>query len=676
MSIPGIIQRDSYLSPFRNQIEARMESINRKISKITSPGETLSAFANGHHYFGLHRTDSGWILHEWAPNATSIFLAGSFNGWKIDQKYKFTEKQAGQWELILENDDLHHLDEYKLWISWPGGADFRIPLYAIRVVQDEKTKLFNAQVWSPPEPKIISQPIIMPKASKAELSAALIYEAHTGMSSEEEKVSSFDEFRKTILPRIISLGYNTLQLMAIQEHPYYGSFGYHVSNFFAVSSRFGTPDDLRLLIADAHKSGIKVIMDIVHSHAVKNILEGPGLFDGTPGMLFHTDQRREHPAWDSLCFDYGKNETIHFLLSNCKYWIEEYGFDGFRFDGVTSMLYYDHGLGRDFTSYDAYFNNGVDEDALVYIALANKLIHELNPAALTIAEDMSGLPGIASPIADGGLGFDYRLSMGVPDFWIRTLKEKADEQWNVSELFYELTNRRHDEKTISYSESHDQALVGDKTIIFRLADKEMYSHMSKSTPSLIIDRALSLHKIIRFLTLATHGGGYLNFMGNEFGHPEWIDFPREGNNWTYKHARRQWHLAEDPSLRYAGLEHFDQAMIKLLNKEEISVMEKPRLVLSNDTDQVLAFIREPFLFVFNLNPERSFTNYGIAADPSEYRIVLNSDSRDFEGFGRIDENIDYSAEPLGKIGSGFQIRLYLPSRVGLALRKIPTPRAR
>jgi 1,4-alpha-glucan branching enzyme len=555
---------------------------------------------------------------------------------------------------------------------WPGGADYRIPLYSKRVVQDETTKVFNAQVWNPVEKTKVSKPIIPAFKTSAETGAVLIYEAHIGMSSQEGKVSTFNEFRTNILPRISSLGYNTVQLMAIQEHPYYGSFGYHVSNFFAVSSRFGTPDDLRALITAAHKCGIQVIMDIVHSHAVKNILEGPGLYDGIPGMLFHTDHRREHPAWDSLCFDYGKNETIHFLLSNCKYWIDEYGFDGFRFDGVTSMLYFDHGLGRDFTSYDAYFNSGVDEDALVYIAFANQLIHEINPAAISIAEDMSGLPGIAAPLEDGGLGFDFRLSMGIPDFWIKTLKEKADEDWKMSQLFYELTNRRNDEKTISYSESHDQALVGDKTIMFRLADKEMYTNMSKDTPSLIIDRAIALNKLIRFLTIATHGGGYLNFMGNEFGHPEWIDFPREGNGWSYTYARRQWHLADDPLLRYAGILKFDQAMIHLFGREDIRVSEKPRLLLANDSDQVLAFLREPYLFVFNLNPATSFTSYGIPADPAEYRIELNSDSLGFEGFGRIDERMDYPAEPLGKLGSGFQILLYLPSRVGLALKKIPT----
>lgn len=675
METPGLIKNDPYLQPYASKIAERQDRIDLKISELSPDNGLLSNFANGHHYFGLHRTDQGWILREWAPHATGIWLTGTCNNWEIVEEYRFRSTEAGQWVLQLKPDQIMHLDEYKLWVTWEGGSDHRIPLYAGRVVQNELTKVFNAQVWDPPGGR---QPVIPLKAkpSAGELPGPLlVYEAHVGMSSEEGKVNSYHSFRTDILPRIKRLGYNTLQLMAIQEHPYYGSFGYHVSSFFAPSSRFGTPDELRELISEAHLSGIRVIMDIVHSHAVKNVLEGPGLYDGSPGMLFHTDHRREHPAWDSLCFDYGKNETLHFLLSNCKFWLEEYGFDGYRFDGVTSMLYYDHGLGRSFNSYDAYFDAGVDEDALVFLTMANQVVHEFRPDAVTIAEDMSGLPGLAASRADGGLGFDYRLAMGIPDFWIRTLKEKTDEQWNVSEIFWELTNRRKDEKTVSYVESHDQALVGDKTILFRLADSEMYTHMSVNTPSLIIDRAIALHKLIRLVTFTSHGGGYLTFMGNEFGHPEWIDFPREGNNWSYHYARRQWSLADNPNLRYGELDRFEQAMIALFPDQQGSTGAiKP--ILKMESDHVLAFERDNHLFVFNFHPVNSYTGYGIAADPAEYRILLDTDSRDFGGFGRIDHRMTYDAVPLGKLGSGYQVILYLPSRVGLVLQKIPPRRVR
>ena len=310
-------------------------------------------------------------------------------------------------------------------------------------------------------------------------------------------------------------------------------------------------------------------MDLVHSHSVRNVNEGLGLFDGSPGQYFHTGDRRIHRAWDSLCFDYGKDSVIHFLLSNCSYWLEEYKFDGFRFDGITSMIYYDHGLEKNFTSYNDYFDGNQDEDALIYLYLANKLIQQIRPGALTIAEEMSGMPGIAAPTERNGYGFSYRLSMGVPDFWIKLVKETMDENWDMGKLMYELTQHRPEEKIISYCESHDQALVGDKTLIFRMIDAEMYNGMSKSYHSLTIDRGIALHKMIRLITFATSGGGYLNFMGNEFGHPEWIDFPREGNNWSFKYARRQWHLADNKDLKYFDLANFDRKMVKLHNDFKI-----------------------------------------------------------------------------------------------------------
>ena len=491
------------------------------------------------------------------------------------------------------------------------------------------------------------------------------------MASEEERIGTYDEFRRNVLPRVIKANYNTIQLMAIQEHPYYGSFGYHVANFFAASSRFGSPEDLKRLIDEAHGNGIGVIMDLVHSHSVKNEIEGLGNFDGNQSEYFHDGPRREHIAWDSLCFDYGKDKVIHFLLSNCKYWLEEYKLDGFRFDGVTSMLYYDHGLSRNFNHYDMYFDGGQDEDAITYLCLANRVIHQVNPEAITIAEEMSGMPGLAEPIEDGGIGFDYRLAMGIPDFWIKIIKEVADESWNVSTLFHELTSKRKEEKTISYTESHDQALVGDKTIIFRLADKEMYWFMNKESQSLIIDRGIALHKMIRLITLATSGGGYLNFMGNEFGHPEWIDFPREGNNWSYKYAKRQWKLADDEKLRYHFLADFDRDMIKLFLDKNILDNSYCNLYLENRGDQVLAFERKGYLFVFNFNPVKSFTGYGINISPGKFEIVLNTDSLKYGGFGLIDESMVYFAEKSNKLSSPDYLRLYLPSRTGIVLRKIP-----
>jgi len=672
MKIP-LIDNDPYLEAYRGIIQNRISDIRNKKQDLIQDHVSLSDFANGHHYFGLHKTKQGWICREWAPNATAIIFISESTGW-IDSgsEFHFTNIGKGIWELYLNSNFLKHQDKYKLLVRWNGGEAHRLPIWINRVVQDEHSKTFNAQVWSPANPFIWQHP----SPTKLPDETILIYEAHVGMSSEEGKVNNFRNFADSLIPKIASLGYNVIQLMAIQEHPYYGSFGYHVSNFFAMSSRFGTPEDLKYLIDSAHGEGISVIMDIVHSHAVKNTLEGPGLFDGQPGMYFHTDERRDHPAWDSLCFDYSRNETLHFLLSNCKYWLEEYHFDGFRFDGITSMLFYDHGLGKSFSSYDQYFDSGVDTDAVIYLGLANELIREVNPNAITIAEDMSGMPGLSVKINEGGIGFSHRLAMGIPDFWIKYIKEKSDESWNINEIFHELTNRRQDEKTISYTESHDQALVGDKTIIFRLADNEMYTSMAVNSNSLIIDRAIALHKLIRLITLTSSGGGYLNFMGNEFGHPEWIDFPREGNAWSYQYARRQWSLAESRDLKYLSLNKFDSAMIHFWRQNPHLATLAPRIIHGNESDQVLAFERGEYLFIFNFNPGNSFSDYGIPCEGADYEFILNTDRKEFSGHERINESIVLESFPLKQSDHEYQLMIYLPNRTAFVLKKMQTPSIR
>lgn len=662
--LPNLVLNDSYLESYSGIISDRMIVANKKEQELTN-GKSLADFASGYLYFGLHRTNEGWVIREWAPNATHIYLVGTFNEWKEEGRYSFSHIGNGIWELILEEDSVKHGDLYALNMHWAISNGRRIPAWATRVVQDKETNIFNAQVWMPEKEFEWDNPDFVRKEEPP-----LIYEGHIGMAGEEACVHTYNEFREKMLPRIKANGYNTIQLMAIPEHPYYGSFGYHISSFFAASSRFGTPDELKQLIDEAHGMGISVIMDLVHSHAVKNEVEGLGNYDGTQFQFFHAGAKGEHPAWDSYCFNYGKNEVLHFLLSNIKYWLEEYKFDGYRFDGVTSMLYFNHGLEIAFTSYDDYFNSNVDHEATTYFKLANKLIKEVKPTALSVAEDMSGMPGLAAKIEDGGLGFDYRMAMGMPDFWIKTIKEKMDDEWDVGDIFYQLTSKRLDEKVVSYAESHDQALVGDKTIIFRLIDKEMYFSMRKDQPNLIVDRGIALHKMIRLATASAAGGAYLNFMGNEFGHPEWIDFPREGNNWSYDHARRIWSIAEDAELKYHWLYDFDKEMIALINNNKLLTVPSVDLVFENKPDKVLAYHRGLFLFIFNFNPTQSFTDYGIPLGAGKYKVVLNTDSGCFGGNDLVDEEISYYTLPSGGIDSQHYLKMYLPARTALVLKKI------
>jgi len=663
-----LLEKDPWLTPYREALVRRRQIMESTRGRLLAHGDALRAVARDHHFFGLHVEADGWIFREWAPNATAVFLLGTFNDWGEDPDFALQRAGAGDgvWELRLPREKITHEDLFRLRVYWPEGQGDRLPAYAHRVVQDPRTQIFNAQVWCPPQPHRWKH------AAPAAAEPILIYETHVGMAQEKYGVGTYREFADFLIPRIQRSGYNTIQLMAVQEHPYYGSFGYQVSSFFAASSRFGTPEDLKYLVDTAHGAGLRVVMDLVHSHAVSNEVEGLSRFDGTLYQYFHDGARGRHPAWDSRCFDYHKVEVLRFLLSNCRYWLEEYRFDGFRFDGITSMLYHDHGLGKAFTSYDDYFGGNVDEDALAYLTLANALIHSVTPQAVTIAEDISGLPGLALPVDEGGIGFDYRFAMGIADQWIRLTKKVSDEDWHLGGIWHELTNRRPHEKSISYAECHDQALVGDKTLIFRLADAAMYAHMDRNDPDLTIDRAMALHKMIRLITLATAGNGYLTFMGNEFGHPEWVDFPREGNNWSYHFARRQWHLADQPDLKYGLLAAFDQGMMELVNTHGVFKDAWAHLVYEHNDDKVLAFARGGLLFVFGFHPTRSFSDYSFPVSPGNYRLIFDSDEGSFGGHGRLKPDQEHLTLPDGHNPSEprQRLHLYIPNRTAQVLRKV------
>ncbi len=646
------------------------------LGRIEANGGLLGPISLGHEFFGFNRgtfhdTPGVWY-REWAPGALQLRLIGDFNDWNR-WDCPLVPDAFGVHSLFLPDDKfkhrLSHGSKVKVLVVHNSSAvTDRIPAYIRRVVQEPGTSNFTGQVWMPPQPYVWKHPR---PVGVSEREGLRIYEAHVGMAQEEERVGSFVEFTDKVLPRIQRLGYNAIQLMAIQEHPYYGSFGYHVSNFFAVSSRFGTPEDLKRLIDTAHGMGIRVIMDLVHSHSVKNTHEGLNLFDGTEFQYFHAGPRGQHVAWDSMVFDYSKYEVQRFLLSNVRYWLEEFRFDGFRFDGVTSMLYLDHGLGKEFASYDDYFGPNVDRDAVTYLQLANLVAHAIDPQAITIAEDVSGMPGMARAVDEGGIGFDYRLAMGVPDYWIKLIKERPDEGWSMGELFHTLMNRRHQERHVGYAESHDQALVGDKTIAFRLMDKDMYWHMDTAGHNLVVDRGVALHKMIRLITFSLAGEGYLNFMGNEFGHPEWIDFPREGNGYSYHYCRRQWSLADNPLLKYQGLQNFDAAMMRLDKEFHLLPDKFIEQLMVHEDHKLLVYRRGPLVFAFNFHATNSYTDLRIPVpDPKDYRMILNTDAREFAGPGLIMPNTTYPRQDVAWGGRGQSVQAYLPARTAQVLAPV------
>jgi 1,4-alpha-glucan branching enzyme len=667
----GLIDIDPWLEPYANALRHRYRNYQCALRNIESAEGALDNFSQGYKFFGFNRAEvdgtPGVMYREWAPAARMLHLIGDFNDWDR-MSHPMQRDRHGVWSIFLPDDQYRnrfvHASKVKVHVDSAIGPMDRVPAYIRHVEYDPQTNNFTGQYWCPPEPYAWAHATPVLKRSPR------IYEAHVGMATEEESIGAYRQFAEQVLPRIARAGYNVVQLMAIQEHPYYASFGYHVSSFYAASSRFGTPEDLMYLIDTAHGLGLLVLLDVVHSHSVKNVYDGLNLFDGSDHQYFHAGGRGLHPDWDSMLFDYSAWEVKRFLLSNVRFWLEEYRFDGFRFDGVTSMMYRHHG-NKAFSSYDDYLVHDLDEDAIVYLQLANQVAHSVNPRVISIAEDVSGMIGLCRPLADGGLGFDYRLAMSIPDYWIKVLKHSRDEDWHMGELYNVLRNRRYKEKHIAYAESHDQALVGDKTIAFWLMDKEMYWHMDLASRNPVIDRGVALHKMIRLVTFSLGGEGYLNFMGNEFGHPEWIDFPREGNAYSYKYARRQWSLVDHPDLRYKHLAAFDRAMQALDETYNLLADEFMEQLNVVEGQKVLIYHRGPLVFVFNFHPTQSYADYRYGVPQHrDYRMVLNTDDRVFGGFGAVPQEQVYPIQDHIAHGRQQSIQIYLPARSAQVLAPI------
>ncbi|KAL2828567.1 1,4-alpha-glucan-branching enzyme [Aspergillus pseudoustus] len=668
----GIIDLDPWLEPFREAIQRRYRYVESWVKTVDETEGGLDKFSKGYEKYGFNVSSNGDIIYrEWAPNAVEAALVGDFNNWDIKANV-MTKNDFGTWELTLPAKDgvpvIPHESKVKIaMVTRSGELIYRIPAWIKRVVQDlDVSPIYESVFWNPPKEKHYQPQHARPRKPES----LRIYEAHVGISSPDTRVATYKEFTANMLPRIKYLGYNAIQLMAIMEHAYYASFGYQVNNFFAASSRYGNPEDLKELVDTAHSMGLVVLLDVVHSHASKNVDDGLNMFDGSDHLYFHSGPKGRHDLWDSRLFNYGNHEVLRFLLSNLRFWMEEYGFDGFRFDGVTSMLYTHHGIGTGFSGgYHEYFGPAVDDDGVMYLALANEMLHRLYPECITVAEDVSGMPALCLPHSIGGVGFDYRLAMAIPDMYIKLLKEKPDSEWDIGNLAFTLTNRRHGEKTIAYAESHDQALVGDKTLMMWLCDKEMYTHMSVLTEfTPIIERGMALHKMIRLVTHALGGEGYLNFEGNEFGHPEWLDFPRAGNDNSFWYARRQLNLTEDHLLRYKFLNEFDRAMQTTEGKYGWLHAPQAYISLKHEGDKVLVFERAGLLWIFNLHPTNSFTDYRVGVEtPGTYRIVLDTDDKEYGGLGRNLKETRFFTNDMEWNGRKNFLQVYIPTRTALVL---------
>lgn len=663
--------QDAELSPYVDILLRRRDRFTAETARLRAEHGSLRDYADLHLTLGMHKImdENGlpcWRLREWMPAATSLWLTTDRLKFQRWARYAFRRVSAdGLWELVVPAEELPHGAYMELRVlpdaegSPDGRPQRRVPAFARWVEQDaEVLEQWCARVWDPPEPYVFRH-----DDRPRSLEFPRIYEAHVGIAQPylgrtERSVGSYAAFARHILPRIRDGGYTAVQLMAVAEHPLYKSFGYQVSSYFAPSSRFGLPDDFKALVDEAHRLGLAVILDITHSHAAPNTEQGLARYDTGPYLFADKDNQ-----WGTVSFDYGKEMTRRFLLSNCRYWMEEYHVDGFRFDAVGNMIYLDHGFGDDFSHvgrcfYTAAGSNRVDQDGVLYLELANTLVHELRPQSLTIAEEFSGMPGMTSPPSEGGLGFDHRFAMGIPDFWGKFIKEGR----SVGMLWYEMTNRRRYERTISYVACHDQCINGKDAMIWRLIGDEMYTQMSCLRDSWNTSRGLALYKLMRLVTLATAAHGYLSFMGDEFGHPEWID--------GEAYAHRQWHLAERDDLRYADLAAFDRDCLReIVGRHLEQFRTQVRLRHLDEDSRTLAFERDRLLFVFNFHELHSQPALELWVTPGKYVEMLSSDEPRYSGHGNMvlaDPPVEHFSDPHS--GSTEQrIGVYLPPLTALTL---------
>ena len=589
------------------------------------------------------------VIREYAPNAHFVSVIGDFNHWDRGRD-PLKRISNTEWEITLDRARVMPGSRYKLHIAGHNGGRDRIPStcpYARQSSDGDFAAIFEFNVLSPPT-RLQKQPEHLK-----------VYELHIGLAASGPRIGTYLEVAHDVIHRVKYAGYTAVQLMAVHEHPYYGSFGYHVSNPYGICSRFGTRQDFKYLVDNCHEVGLLVIIDLVHAHAVKNLSEGLGEFDGQDGYLFKTGQNALHPAWDSLVYDYENQATVSYLLSNARYWIEEYGIDGFRVDGVTSILYNDHGIGHTGFTDNDYLGSNLNQSGLLYLVLLCKLAHELRPDFILIAEDVSGLPGLARPALLGGVGFDYRLQMGLPDFFESVAKDVMDDGISPSRIWHALVSRRFDERHIGYVESHDQAIVGGQSLIFRLLGPKMYTDMHAETQSHDVHLAVAVVNVAKSIVFFLGGEAWMSFIGNEFGHPDWVEFPTPDNDDCFEYAYRKWYLATDSALMYEKMAAFDRDLMhqrKIAVTWDESYMTAPLL---DDNRKLSVFHRDRVVLVCNTTTDVSYEDVWVPVpEQGNYRVILSTEEHRYGGYGRVNENMQYAT--IAVDGNAY-IRLYVPS---------------
>ncbi|KAI8557559.1 hypothetical protein RHMOL_Rhmol04G0020000 [Rhododendron molle] len=509
-----------------------------------------------------------------------------------------------------------HGSKYRVYFNTSDGPLERVPAWAPYVVPDADGNQAFAVHWEPPPEYTYKWKHKHPEVPKS----LRIYECHVGISGLEPKIASFNDFTEKVLPYVKEAGYNVIQLIGLVEHKDYFTIGYRVTNLYAVSSRYGTPDDFKRLVDEAHGLGLLVFLDIVHSYSAADEMVGLSLFDGSNDCFFHTGKRGHHKFWGTRMFKYGDVDVLHFLLSNLNWWVVEYHIDGLQFHSLASMIYTHNGFASLSGDMEEYCNQYVDKDALMYLILANEILHALHPKIITIAEDATLYPGLCEPTSQGGLGFDYFVNLSASEMWSSLLGNVPDCDWNMSKIVSTLIGNKHSaDKMLLYAENHNQSISGGCSFGEILLG-EPREHASDRKASIL--RGSSLHKMIRLISFTIGGHAYLNFMGNEFGHPK--------------------------------------DMMNVDEKERILSRGLPNIHHVNDTTMVISYLRGPLLFIFNFHPTTSYERYSVGVEEAgEYQVILNSDEKRYGGQALIEQD-QYIRKTVSKRMDGLRNCLEVP----------------
>lgn len=609
----------------------------------------IDLFKSGKHYRLYEKLGARPVMSEgqqgvyfalWAPNAQSVSVVGGFNGWNRDSHPMQPRWDgSGIWEVFIPG--IGEGEVYKYYLvstngyavekADPYGYQTEIPPKTASVVRGLDYKWKDSK-WLQQREKqsILDQPLS-------------IYELHPGSWRRKEgnEFLSYHELAQELPKYCRELGFTHVELMPVMEHPFYGSWGYQLTGYFAPSSRYGSPQDFMFLVDALHQAGIGVILDWVPSHFPSDE-HGLGYFDGTH-LYEHPDPRKGfHKDWNSLIFNYGRNEVRSFLISNALYWLDKYHIDGLRVDAVASILYLDYS--RNHGEWEPNeFGGRENLDAISFIKDFNDAVHTQQPHTFTVAEESTAFPGVTAPTYEGGLGFDLKWMMGwMHDTLSYFQKDPMYRSWHQGQLAFSIHYAFSEKFVLPLS--HDEVVYGKNSLINKMPGDEWQKFANLR---------------LLFSYMWGHPGGKLLFMGGEFGQQhEWRhDFSLD---W---HEHEQGNLQQGVSVLLQELNQLYQTEPALYQNNYAP--EGFEWVDFNDmSNSVFCWLRkgsdtkEQLLFIGNFTPN-VLKNYRVGVPQSgRYAELFNSDDWKYGGSGVRNTNLETA--PVSRHGREHSLSLKLP----------------